>query len=74
MRRRDFITLFSGTAAWPLVARAQQKPVMGLLHSASAAAFKDRIRGLHQGLGEAGFFEDRNVVIDARKADSLCSL
>ena len=73
MRRREFITILSGAMSTPMLGApivcAQQKPVVGLLHPGSAAAFKARVRGLHQGLGETGFVEGRNVVIDARWTD-----
>jgi putative ABC transport system substrate-binding protein len=69
MRRRDFITTIAGsTLAWPLAARAQQKPVIGFLNSGSADAYPDRLIAFHQGLRKLGYIEGKNIVIDYRWA------
>src|SRR5262245_50562790 len=66
MKRRDFMTLLGGAAAWPLAARAQQgaMPVVGFLRDATAAGSEFMVNGLRKGLAEAGFVEGHNLTID----------
>ena len=66
MRRRDFISSIGGAAAaCPLAAWAQQPamPIIGYLDSRSPEMMEDRLRGLRQGLKEAGCIEGENVTI-----------
>jgi putative tryptophan/tyrosine transport system substrate-binding protein len=73
MRRRNFMTVLAGAAAYPLLAGAQQKamPVIGFLSAFSPPAnLGDLARSpLLQGLRETGFVEGENIAIERRWAE-----
>ena len=71
MRRREFMTLVGGAAAWPLTARAQQQSTgltVGFLYPGSPETMAARVAAFRQGLGDTGFVDGRNVAIEYRWA------
>jgi hypothetical protein len=72
VKRRNFISLLGGAAAWPLAARAQQTamPVVGFLASQLPDAITDRLRGFRQGLKDTGYVEGENMAIVYRFAEN----
>jgi putative ABC transport system substrate-binding protein len=72
MKRRDFISLVSSAAAWPITARGQAGlPVVGYLNSGLPQHAE--LLAFHKGLGELGYVDGRNVAIEARWANNELS-
>ena len=72
IRRREFVTLLGGAAAWPLSARAQQAakvPTIGLLGAATPAAWSLFIAAFVRQLRELGWIEGRTIAIEYRWAE-----
>jgi putative ABC transport system substrate-binding protein len=70
-KRREFIALLAGAAAWPVAGRAQQPamPVIGFLGFRSAAVDVDLLEAFRRGLAENGFIAGQNVQIEFRWAE-----
>jgi len=73
LNRREFTALMGGAAAaWPVSARAQQAPmpVIGFLNPTTPEALAEPMRGLRQGLKDAGYVEGENLTIEYRWGDN----
>src|SRR5437870_1118034 len=73
MRRREFITLLGGAAAWPLAARAQQPgklPTIGFLVAGTPSSHGQWVAAFVQRLRELGWIEGRTIAIEHRWAEA----
>jgi putative ABC transport system substrate-binding protein len=72
LKRRDFITVLGGAAAWPLAARAQQAAKIariGFLGATTPAGIESRLERFRAGLRDLAYVEGKNILIDFRWAE-----
>jgi putative tryptophan/tyrosine transport system substrate-binding protein len=80
MRRREFIALLGGAAAWPLTARAQRAvtPLIGFVNAGSFEGYRPMVAAFRQGLQESGYAEGRDVAVEYHwaegKSDQLSAI
>ena len=71
MKRREFIALAGGAAAWPVAGMTQQTtlPKVGVLGAPAPEQIRDQIVAFQRGLKEAGYADGENVIVEYRWAE-----
>src|SRR5712675_1710562 len=69
MKRREFITLVGGAAAWPVVARAQQPKRVVWTWVGRPGVNPPEVAGFRQGLKDFGYVEGQNILVEYRYSE-----